>query len=517
MKANFEIINVIFLFIIIFSFNMLIINSSKNAKNNTINIAIILILLNLVGCSKKSSFTDTLYITPITPTTTSQSNIGEEVTAWITKFDATWLIQQKGGTIKFDAIKNGDPIIEIDTTLNYQLVDGFGYSLTGGSAYVINKMDPTIKANLLNELFGAGPNSIGVSYLRVSIGASDLSKSVFSYDDMPSGQTDINLTNFSLDKDLEDMVPVLQSIVAINPSIKILGSPWSPPSWMKDNNSSIGGSLQPQYYNVYANYFVKYIQAMKAKGITIDAITIQNEPQNDGNNPSMLMSSIQQLEFIKTNLGPAFKNAGINTKIIIWDHNCDNISYPVAIYNDSVAKSFVDGAAFHLYAGNIIALSTVHNAYPEKNIYFTEQWTSGTGTFDGDFKWHFKNVIIGSIKNWSKVALEWNLANDIGYGPHTSGGCESCKGALTIDGSAVKRNVSYYIIAQVSKFITPGSLRIGSTESNTFSNVAFMRPDGKKVLLVLNENTSDVNFFIKYKGALAQIRQSAGSAATYIW
>lgn len=475
-------------------------------------------LFGLMSCSKGgSSSTTTPTTTPTPNPTPTPTTISEEVSAWISKSDASLLLQQQGNAIKFNGTQNGDPIIEIDTTTNYQTVDGFGYTLTGGSAYVINKMDPTAKANLLNELFGTNANSIGVSYLRVSIGASDLSKSVFSYDDMPAGQTDPSLANFTLAQDLEDVVPVLQSIIAINPSIKILGSPWSPPIWMKDNSSSIGGSLLPQYYNVYAQYFVKYIQAMKAKGIIIDAITPQNEPQYGGNNPSMIMSASQEGDFIKTYLGPAFKNAGITTKIIIWDHNCDNIAFPMNIYGDPVAKTFIDGAAFHLYAGDISALGSLHSAFPDKNIYFTEQWTSSTGSFDGDLKWHMKNVIMGSLKNWSKVALEWNLANDNTYGPHTTGGCSNCKGALTIDGSAVNRNVGYYIIAQVSKFITPGSVRIGSTDGFAFSSVAFKRPDGKKVLLVFNENASEINFFIKYKGALAQIKQSAGSVGTYVW
>ncbi|MEI9806530.1 MAG: hypothetical protein WDO16_00900 [Bacteroidota bacterium] len=163
---------------------------------------------------------------------------------------------------------------------------------------------------MLNELFGNGSNGIGVSYLRVSIGASDLSQEVFSYDDMPTGQTDIALANFSLSKDTVDLVPVLKQVLAINPSIKIMGSPWSPPVWMKDNGNSMGGGLLPQYYGVYAQYFVKYIQAMQAKGITIDAVTIQNEPQHGGNNPSMVMSAAQQVEFIKTNLGPCVPGSG---------------------------------------------------------------------------------------------------------------------------------------------------------------------------------------------------------------
>lgn len=436
---------------------------------------------------------------------------------WVTSPSQSVLIQKQNVTLSFSTVGASASTIQVDSATAYQTIDGFGYTLTGGSAELLLAMDANARANLLQELFGNGNSSIHISYLRVSIGASDLSSAVFSYDDLPPGQTDPSLAQFSLGPDLTVLVPVLQEILAINPSIKILGSPWSAPVWMKDNGSSIGGGLLPQYYPVYAQYFVKYIQAMQAKNIPIDAITVQNEPQHGGNNPSMVMSSMEQANFIKNALGPAFQTAGLNTKIIIWDHNCDNPGYPMAILGDADARPFIDGSAFHLYAGDISALSTVHNAYPDKNVYFTEQWTSATGSFDGDLKWHIKNVIIGSMRNWSKIALEWNLANDPGFGPHTPGGCTQCKGALTISGSSVQRNVAYYIIGQISKFVPPGSVRIASNAINGLSNVAFKRSDGKKVLLVMNENLAAQTFSIKYKGKYVQTSLNPGYVATYIW
>ncbi len=461
------------------------------------------------SCSKKSSQPGPTPTPEPVPTT-------NDVEEYLTTASRTQLLQKQSAVLSFGTVANGSPNVDIDSAQTYQTVDGFGYTLTGGSASLINSLGSAAKATLLQELFGSGSNSIGVSYLRVSIGASDLSESVFSYDDLAAGNTDVNLDSFSLSKDTVDLVPLLKEIVAINPSIKILGSPWSPPLWMKDNGSSVGGSLLPQYYPVYANYFVKYIQAMKANGITIDAVTIQNEPQYGGNNPSMLMSAGEQAAFIKTNLGPAFQSASINTKIIIWDHNCDNPSYPITVLNDPAARAFIDGSAFHLYGGDISALSTVHNAYGDKNLYFTEQWTSGSGAFDGDLMWHLKNVIIGSMRNWSKVALEWNLASDPGYNPHTAGGCSECKGALTI-ASNVTRNVSYYIVAQVAKFVPPGSVRISSTQLTSLSTVAFKRPDGKKVLLALNEASATNTFNLKYKGKWVNVSLPASSAATFVW
>jgi len=447
------------------------------------------------------------------------NNNSETVNAeyWITRSDQTATLQKQSTSFVFSTDANNNSIIEIDSTKTFQTVDGFGYSLTGGSAFLINKMDEASKNSLLNEFFGAGESSIGVSYIRISIGASDLDAAVFSYDDLAAGQTDLSLSNFSLSKDTVDLIPVLKKILAINPNLKIMGSPWSAPVWMKDNGSSIGGSLKPEYYSVYAQYFVKYIQSMAAKGINLHAITVQNEPQHGGNNPSMVMSALQQGEFVKNHLGPAFRNAGITTKIVVWDHNCNNPNYPITIMDDPAAKAFVDGSAFHLYEGEIGAMSGVHAAHPDKNLYFTEQWTGANGSFDGDLKWHIKNVIIGSMRNWSKVALEWNLASDPNYQPHTPGGCSECKGAVTISGSVASKNVSYYIVAHASKFVTPGSVRIESSTGSTVSNVVFIRPDGKKVMLVVNENGAAVNVNLKYKGKWAVVSIPGNAVATYIW
>jgi glucosylceramidase len=442
---------------------------------------------------------------------------GNKIEAWFTKADQTVLLQQQSMSTVFDSPSNSSSFIDVDSAAVMQQVDGFGYTLTGGSAYLINRMGAAGKASLLNEFFGKDSNSIGISYLRISIGASDLNASVFSYDDMPRGQTDGDLTHFNLSQDTIDLIPLLKQILIINPNIKIMGSPWSAPVWMKDNGNSMGGSLKPGYYSVYAKYFVKYIQEMQARGITIDAITPQNEPQHGGNNPSMVMSAEQQADFIKNHLGPAFQAGGLKTKIVIWDHNCDNPGYPIAILNDTPAKKYIDGSAFHLYNGDVSALSTVHNAHPDKNLYFTEQWTGAKSRFDEDLKWHTKNVIIGSMRNWSKIALAWNVANDPDYNPHTPGGCTECKGAVTIAGSAITRNVAYYTIAHASKFVTPGSVRIGSNIAGSIHNAAFRTPEGKKVLIALNEGNDSASVNIRYNGKWALVTLPGGTVATFVW
>ncbi|MEP7320706.1 MAG: glycoside hydrolase family 30 beta sandwich domain-containing protein [Saprospiraceae bacterium] len=471
----------------------------------------LLILLVVYTCSKKNNIKPGFPVLP-------DPVLPNDMDYWLTKSDQSVLLQKQPTFLSFsDTALNNYPNILIDSTISYQSIDGFGYTLTGSSATLINKMEKSARESLLKELFTNDSGSLGISYLRISIGASDLSSSVFSYDDIPNGQVDLSLAHFNLSNDTIDLIPILKNIIAINPTIKIMGSPWSPPAWMKDNNSPKGGSLVPGYYKVYAQYFVKYIKAMKGNGIPIDAITIQNEPQNENNNPSLLMSATQQADFIKNDLGPAFTTNSIQTKILIWDHNCDNPAYPLFILNDPGAAPFVSGTAFHLYGGDITALSVVHKDFPLKDVYFTEQWTSASGNFGGDLLWHIKNVVIGSMRNWSKVALEWNLANDPNFGPHTPGGCTECKGAITINGSTIQRNVSYYIIAHASKFIPPGSKRISSVSDSNLIHVAFKTPSGKKVLLVLNEGTNTINFNISHGGKKVKVTLDAGSVGTFIW
>lgn len=466
----------------------------------------------LFSCKTTSDIVD-----PITPTDTTTVYVKTDVKSWLTSpWQSKYFVRQNI-ELNFHDSDNGLSTITVDSTLKYQTMDGFGFALTGGSATLINKLPTLKKDSLLHELFDTTKNNIGINYLRISIGASDLSSYVYSYDDVSSPNTDTELKNFSLSPDMYDLIPVLKSIIAINPSIKILGSPWSAPAWMKDNKKAAGGSLLKEYFSTYADYFVKYIQEMKVNGINIDAVTVQNEPLNPYNNPSMYMSAEDQTEFIKNHLGPKFKANNIKTKIICYDHNCDVPAYPITVLTDPDANQYVDGSAFHLYLGDISALTTVHDKFPEKNVYFTEQWVGGPGNFQEDLKWHVKNLIVGATRNWSKNVIEWNLASDPNYDPHTNGGCTTCMGALTI-GSKITRNVSYYIVAHASKFVPDGSVRIASNLISDLPNVAFLTPSGQKVLIVLNNHSSaELRFNIQFKGKYATATLSPGAISTFIW
>ena len=467
-----------------------------------------------------------------------------EIEAWITNPDRSALFQKQAELIPFENANRGALPIVIDELHSMQTIDGFGFALTGGSAELMMKMSASERKKLLTELFATDGSNIGISYIRLSIGASDLNSFVFSYNDLPAEQTDIELNKFDLAQDKKDVVPVMKEILAINPNIKILGSPWSPPTWMKTNDRVKAGSLKKEYYDVYALYFVKYIQAMEKEGITIDAITIQNEPINANNTPSLRMTAYEQADFIKNNLGPAFKRANINTKIIVFDHNLDRPDYALTIFRDPEAAQYVDGFGFHHYGGDMSAMTIVHNARPDKNLYFTEQMvTERPGSEYIAIAAPVKRLIINTTQNWSRNVILWNLAADPLNDPHTDdGGCSMCQGAVTLDGDKVTRNVAYYVAAHASKFVRPGSVHIASTNrgdqsvslttdeerpevvrvsiisnNDALPNVAFKTPEGKIVLIVANDSYAVTSFRIQHNGQYASLRLNPGAVGTYIW
>lgn len=458
------------------------------------------------------------YIVPLLLLGATALGAAEAPRLWLTTPDKSSQLSNRSDRLVIEREVDPEiPAIVVTEKTKFQSIDGFGFALTGGSAQHIIQMSPDKRHELLRELFSHDADAISLSYLRVSIGASDLNERVFSYDDIPEGQTDEPLAHFSLSDDRGNVVPVLKEILAINPKIKILGSPWSAPTWMKTNGKVQGGKLKTKYYSVYARYFAKYIKAMASQGITIDAITVQNEPFNDGNTPSMQMFAGEQAEFIRDHLGPVFRKERIKTKILIYDHNCDAPEFPMAVLSDAKSNPFVDGSAFHLYAGKTSAMSRVHESFPEKNIYFTEIMAvdrDGTYNIAGPVS----RILIGATRNWSRNVLIWNLAADAQFRPHTdNGGCGMCEGAVTIEGDKVTRNLAYYVIAHASKFVPDGSIRISSTSTDELPNVAFRTPEGKTVLIAANPSAADEDFQIIGAGTLVRTSLPKGAVATFVW
>ena len=466
------------------------------------------------------------------------------VNQWVTTPDAGSLYQRMEQTSFQTGRRSGQNPIIVDARQGYQEMLGFGFALTGGSAELLMKMPAAERTSILKELFGNGDDCIGLSVLRLTVGASDMNSFVFSYDDMPEGSTDYDLKHFSLSQDLKDVVPVMKEILAINPSVWVMASPWSAPAWMKEKFDVRGGKLRRDCYEVYARYFAKYVRQMAEHGIRIDALTIQNEPLNSRNTPSMPWSPEDQKIFIRDFLGPEFARQGIDTGIIAFDHNCDRPDYPLAIMEDPEAAKYICGTAFHHYAGDLCAMSQVHRFRPDKDIFFTEQMVVNRGgEVASGIAGQVKRMLIDIPRNWSRNVIFWNLAADPKAEPHTgNGGCPFCFGAITIDGKWVGRNIAYYAAAHASATIPRGSVRINSTapedpayamsedeqapgvmrmnsydRSGVLPNVAFRTPDGRVVLIVSNTTSSRQRFTVQYEGQYCTLVLESGAVGTYSW
>ena len=440
---------------------------------------------------------------------------------WITSADRSSNLTTRPQTLAFTASQGAPLTIIVNPARQFQRMDGFGFALTGGSTELLMAMSPASRAALLQHLFGPGPDSIHVSYLRVSVGSSDMNRRVYTYDDMPAGETDPSLAHFGLGPDMTDVIPVLQQILALDPGVSILATPWSAPSWMKSNGLPKAGSLLPANFQVYARYLVSYLQAMAAQGIPIRALTMQNEPLNANNTPSMGMSAAEQATFLADALGPALRRAHLPTEVIVYDHNLDRPDYPLDVLANPRAAQFATGTGFHLYGGSVDAMTTVHNAHPDKAIFFTEQMVTQEDTAAPlRIADALSRIVIGATRNWSKVVLLWNLAADPQDGPHTpDGGCPVCQGAVTIAGDRWTPNLAYSTIAQIAKFVPPGSLRIASDTSSPgiLPNVAFRTPDHRIVLLVANPAAVEQPFDVQQGASAFHANLRAGDVATFVW
>lgn len=447
----------------------------------------------------------------------------QDVAVWITTADhKTTLAASTPARFESDAVL-ATPRIEIDDGERFQEIVGFGASLTDSSAWLIqHTLDPRQREVLLKELFGRDGNGLGLSFSRLTIGASDFSRHHYSLADTPDGKPDPELEHFSIDENRGDVIPVARAMLAINPQLKIMASPWSAPGWMKDSNSLIQGTLLPQYYDAFSRYLLKYVDAYAAEGIPIFALTVQNEPDYEPKDyPGMRLNAPARARLIGDHLGPMIAARGNSPLIFDWDHNWDKPQEPLGVLGDAKANPHVAAVAWHCYGGDVAAQSPVHDAFPDKDAYMTE--CSG-GDWEpvrsGGLPLQMKNIIIRSARHWARGALFWNLALDEKNGPY-AGGCDTCRGVVTIDSRTgdITRTDEYYALAHASRFVRPGAHRIASSESgDDLDNVAFLNADdGSLVLLVANSAKQTRRFSVGQGDRSFDYTLPARSVATFVW
>ena len=424
-------------------------------------------------------------------------------------------------------------------------MDGFGASITDSSAHVLYRLDRRRRDAAMQSLFGRDGDRLSV--LRQPMGSSDfVAGEHYTYDDLPSGRTDYRMRRFSIDHDRRQILPLLRQALRLNPQLKVIGTPWSAPAWMKTNGSLIGGRLidDPRIYEAYARYFVRFVREYRRRGVPVYAVTVQNEPQNrrPSGYPGMDLPVAQEAKLIVA-IGRAFQRAGIDTKILGYDHNWSThpadidttppgedpeTEYPTDLL-ESDAGRWLAGTAFHCYAGDPSRQTELHRAFPDKGIWFTECSGSHGPTdppaqvFADTLKWHARNLVIGVTRNWGKTVVNWNLALDPAGGPH-NGGCDTCTGVITVGpGQAVTQNAEYFTLGHLARFVGVGAERIASTSFGTtgwngqIMDVAFRNRDGSTALVVHNENDDPRTFAVAQGGHAFEYTLPGGALATFTW
>lgn len=439
----------------------------------------------------------------------------------------------KESWLNFSDKSNMNPsTVYLQPATEYQSMDGFGAAITGSSCYNLMRMTPADRAEFLKETFSP-EEGYGFSYVRISIGCSDFSLSEYTCCDKPG------IENFALtSEETSYVIPILKEILAVNPDLKIMGSPWTPPRWMKVKdltskepfNSWKSGHLNPDHYDDYAQYFVKWIKAFADNGIKIYSVTPQNEPLNRGNSASCFMGWDEEKEFVKK-LGPALKAAGLDTKIYAFDHNynydnlSDQQSYPTKIYADAEAAQWLAGAAFHNYGGDKNELNNVHNATPGKELVFSEtsigEWNDGRNLSVRLID-DMEQVALGTVNRWSNGVIVWNLMLDTNKGPNRpDGGCTTCYGAVDIstDYKKLTRNSHYYIIAHLSSVVKPGAVRIGTKgfTANGLTYSAFKNADGSYAVVCSNSKNEAIPVTFDDGSHHFSTTIPARSAVSYSW
>jgi len=447
--------------------------------------------------------------------------VGPTVQVWLTTSDGSNELTSQP-SLTFGSNSGNSSTINVNEYQEYQQMDGFGAAVTDSSAWLIyTQLSQRARDTLMQNLFSPSLG-IGLDFVRVPMGASDFSVTgPYSYDDLPAGQTDPNLTHFSVNHDTAYIIPALQQAHSLNPNLKFMANPWSPPAWMKTNGSMLGvynhhkGTLTSSDYGPLAQYFVKFLQAYQSYGIPIYTISPQNEPlYAPSNYPGMYWAASNENNFIKNNLAPALSSSGLHPKIIPYDYNWDNTSYPLTLLSDSTTRSNIAGIAWHCYGGSPPAMTTVHNSYPLSETYETECSTGAAvapiDTID---------LLVQSVQNWARTVELWNIVLDPNHGPHT-GGCPDCLGVVTIDEStgSVSYSQDYYLLGHFSKFVTPGAYHIDSNNAGSVEDVAFKNPDGSKVVVAHNNGASSSTFQVLWDGIDGfTYTLPAGATVTFTW
>jgi glucosylceramidase len=412
----------------------------------------------------------------------------------------------------------------VDETQTYQSIEGFGASFTDSAAYLLEDVaQSSMLSGTLNDLFTRTGGGIGLSFMRIPIGASDLARSVYSFDDLPAGQTDPTLKTFSIAHDESYVLPLIISAKSLNPQMKLMANPWSPPAWMKSNGLPEAGTLMPSMYTPFANYFVKYIQAYTAAGVPIDYISLQNEPLNITTSyPSMGMDSPTQLVVLRDYLLPALTSNNVSTRVFVYDHNWDTPSYPENVLGDPtiLSSTLVAGTAWHGYAGTPGAQQSVQNEFPTKGMWETEH-SGGTFTVD-QFTTDFLEIT-QVLRNSSKSFVKWSLALDENLGPNLTdiglGGCNTCTPIVTVNSKtgAVTKDIEFYTLGHYSKYVLPGAERVYSSNASTIASVAFVNPDRSKVLVAFNNSVASQTFQVQWGVQSFSYALPSFAVATFTW
>ncbi|MCR5453470.1 MAG: glucosylceramidase [Bacteroidales bacterium] len=490
------------------------------------------LLLSAASCNDEPFIDDT----PKPQTEPAATPSGNTATIYTTTADGIHRLNKS--EVEIASGNNMAPTtIVVDPTQTFQSMDGFGFAITYSTCYNLMKMSDEARHQFLNETYSVS-EGYGVSYARISIGCNDFSSTEYSLCDDPG------LENFALYSDEKDyVIPVLKEILAINPAVKIIAAPWTCPKWMKVSDLSslnsydrwIGGRLNPEYRETYAQYFVKFINAMQAEGIDIYAVSPQNEPLNQGNCASLFMPWEEEAAFV-TELAKAFKQNSLKTKIYLFDHNYnyDNLAeeedYPVKIYNalgnEFEGSEYIAGAAYHDYGGNNSELSDIHAKADDKELIFSESsigtWNDGRNLSKRLME-DMNNITLGTVNQWCKAVLVWNLMLDVNMGPNLDGGCQTCYGAVDIsaDYQTITRNSHYYVISHMSSVVRPGAVRIGTTkrsvEKNGLVYTAFQNSDGSYAVVILNNSDNNIPATISDGNSFFQASVPARSVVSCNW